>query len=145
MSRYQKKVDSIEMKKKKDDLKKTRNLQKMDAEREKYSDLTTEVLAMQKATYAKAAIAHNLAICSYWTAHEKHLDVLKTSMEKTQAWASSVEDEMVAVDVGTLDLLDSVSEVSQSESSLPTSVPTSPVQSSSVKPEAPKKIAVLSS
>lgn len=145
VSRYQKKVDTIEMKKKTDDLKKERNLQKMDAEREKYSSLTSEIVAMQKATLAKSATAHNMAICSYWTAHEKHLAVLKSSMEKTQTWAAGVEDEMAAVDVATLDVLDNVSEVSQSESSLTASVPTSPVPAAATKAEPPKKIAVMAS
>jgi hypothetical protein len=107
VSRYQKKVDGIELRKKVNDLKKSRNLQKMDAERERYGELTAEIVAQQKATYAKAAVCHRMALCAYWSAHSKHIEVLSRSMERTASWAHGVEDEMLAIDVATLDLLES--------------------------------------
>jgi hypothetical protein len=126
VSRYSSKVDAIELKKKLNDLRKARNLQKMDAARDRYAELTKEIVTQQKNTYAKAAVCHKLALCSYWSAHAKHIDVLSKSLEKTAGWAASVEPDMLAIDVATLDLLDTSSDVSKSETAA-MSEPGSPV------------------
>lgn len=117
VQRYQNKVDSIELKKKSNDLKKGRNLQKMDVERERYAELTGDIVAAQKEVYAKAGVVHRMALCSYWAAHSKHIEVLSKSMTGTAAWAEGIQEEMLAVDVTSLDLLDSAagSEVSAAD------------------------------
>lgn len=136
VARYQHKVDSIELRKNVNDLKKSRNLQKLDAERERYTELTVEILALQKATYAKAGICHKMALCAYWSAHSKHVDVLSTTMEKTAEWAKSIEGEMSGIDIAALDLIDTASELSKSDVSVsegeasPTSQVPAPVDSS---------------
>eukprot|EP00173_Palmaria_palmata_P001612 Plantae.Rhodophyta-Palmaria_palmata.ctg19175.p1 GENE.Plantae.Rhodophyta-Palmaria_palmata.ctg19175~~Plantae.Rhodophyta-Palmaria_palmata.ctg19175.p1 ORF type:complete len:243 (-),score=56.69 Plantae.Rhodophyta-Palmaria_palmata.ctg19175:353-1081(-) len=130
VTRYQSKVDSIELKKKTNDLKKSRNLQKMDAERERYGELTADIVASQKDVYAKAAIVHRMALCSYWAAHTKHIEVLSRSMTGTAAWAEGVEEEMLAIDVASLDMLDSAagSEVSAVDTSSLLATPPPPVK-----------------
>jgi hypothetical protein len=104
VSRYQKKVDGIfvnkEMKgKPHSDVKKTRNLEKLDAERERLEELTQAVVIAQKRTYAKAPLVHKLALCAYWVAYRTHLEIMTKSMEKTEAFASANEDEMFQLEV----------------------------------------------
>lgn len=140
VSRYQSKVDAIELKKSTNDLKKSRNLQKMDAERERYAQLTAEIVAAQKGSYAKAATCHRMALCAYWSAHAKHVEVLSRSMERTAAWAEGVEDEMVAVDVAALDLLDG-SVVSDLSAASPRAVPSpQAVSSPQAVPSTPPQV-----
>eukprot|EP00173_Palmaria_palmata_P005164 Plantae.Rhodophyta-Palmaria_palmata.ctg8571.p1 GENE.Plantae.Rhodophyta-Palmaria_palmata.ctg8571~~Plantae.Rhodophyta-Palmaria_palmata.ctg8571.p1 ORF type:complete len:315 (+),score=87.81 Plantae.Rhodophyta-Palmaria_palmata.ctg8571:141-1085(+) len=129
VARYQSKIDSIELRKNVNDPKKTRNLLKLDIEREFYKKLAVEIVDKQKAIYAKASVCHKMALCAYWAAHSKHVDVLSTTMEKTAAWAKNVEVEMVSIDIASLELIDTASEFSKSEASAGEASPTSSVPS----------------
>lgn len=100
--RYQSKVDSIERSSKTDDLKKTRNLQKLDFEKQKLEQTTTEVLTAQKQTYAKAPIIYKTALCAYWSAHERHTLVMMKSMEKTSQFAKDTELQLENIDISQL-------------------------------------------
>lgn len=129
VARYQSKVDWIELRKNVNDGKKTRNLVKLDIEREFYKELAAEIVERQKATYGKASVCHRMALCAYWAAHSKHVDVLSTTMEKTAEWAKDVEGEMASIDIGALDVIDTASEFSKSEASDGEASPTSSVPS----------------
>lgn len=100
--RYQAKVDSIDRSKRNNELKKARNLQKMDQEKLRLVEMTNQVVNAQKVTYAKAPVVYKAALCAYWSAHEKHTQVLMESMEKTSAFVRDSEVELAALDVSQL-------------------------------------------
>lgn len=100
--RYQNKVDTLERAKKTNDLKKSRNLAKMDSEKQKLAQLTAEVVSSQKKTYAKAPIVYKAALCAYWSANETHIRIMMKSMEKTAEFARETEIELAGLDVSQL-------------------------------------------
>lgn len=106
--RYQAKVDAIDRSKRNNDLKKARNLQKMDQEKLRLSEMTTNVLLAQKATYSKAPIVYKAALCAYWTAHETHTHVISRNMEKTSQFARSAEEDLLNLDISQVSIIDNV-------------------------------------
>lgn len=98
--RYQAKLDSMERSKRQaDEVKKARNLQKMDSERDLYKKLLAETVKAQKETYLKHPIVFKAALTSYWLSHEKHVTLLVQSLEKTQEFAKNAEQEMRELDI----------------------------------------------
>lgn len=111
-SRYQKKVDDIHMSNKRNDVKKTRNIHKLDVQREKLEQQTSVVLAAQKRTFAKAPMVHKLGLCAFWVAYRTHMQVMARSLEKTETFTTAHEEEMRNLDVASLhvDISDEESE-----------------------------------
>jgi hypothetical protein len=101
-SRYQKKVDDIHMSNKRNDVKKTRNIHKLDVQREKLEQQTNVVLAAQKRTFAKAPMVHKLGLCAFWVAYRTHMQVMARSLEKTETFTVAHEEEMRNLDVASL-------------------------------------------
>lgn len=129
-ARYQEKVDNIERSKKDNEAKKSRNLQKMDSEKEKYDDLVKTVVIAQKKTLAKSATVHRLALCAYWSANATHIQIQQQSMEKTAEFARTHEDELAGLDITSLDLVDSAALAASPE--VPTTTPADPVSPQSI-------------
>jgi hypothetical protein len=101
-SRYQKKVDAIHTSRKHTDVKKTRNIQKLDAQREKLDRLTASVITAQRRTFAKAPMVHKLALCAFWVSYRTHMQVMMRSLEKTEAFATAHEEEMGNLNIATM-------------------------------------------
>lgn len=101
--RYNAKFDALMQKGKADDLKMTRNLQKSDGFKARYQKLLAEVLAEQRALYAKAPDACRVALVAYHGARARCADVLRQTFDETAAWARENEDELAAMDVAALD------------------------------------------
>lgn len=100
--RYQSKLDAMERSRRPiDSAKKSRNLQKMDTERELYKKLLTETIEAQKKTYAKYPIVFKAALTAYWLSHEKHVNLLVQSLENTQEFAQRCEKDMMELDITT--------------------------------------------
>lgn len=98
--RYQAKLDSMERSRRPmDESKKTRNLQKMDNEKDVYKKLLRDTVDQQKVTYSKYPIVFKAALTSYWLNHEKHVSLLVQSLEKTQEFAKKNEKEMKELDI----------------------------------------------
>lgn len=133
-SRYQGKIDSIEKAKKVDDLKKTRNLEKLDAQRESFSQLQREVTEAQKKTFAKADTVMRMALVAYWDMNSTHVAIMNQSLEKTQDYATSNAPEMCDIDISTLE----ISSPGERLPSVPLTMPSSPRPLSSTS-EAPLK------
>jgi hypothetical protein len=76
-SRYQNKVDALHASKKQNCVKKTWNIHKLDAQREKLDWQSTAEIVAQKRAFAKAPIVHKLALCAYWIAYRTHMRVMK--------------------------------------------------------------------
>lgn len=81
----------------------TRNLQKMDREKENYKELLVGVVAAQKRTYAKHPVVFKAALVSYWLSHSKHVKMLLQSLEHTQAFAEKYAEEMLKLDISKLE------------------------------------------
>jgi DNA repair exonuclease SbcCD ATPase subunit len=101
-SRYQEKIDGLEKAKKDDDVKKERNLQKLDSERENYSALQREVTAAQKKVFGKNEVVQKMALVAYWQMNAEHVKVMQASLEKTQDFAAANYDELAAIDIASL-------------------------------------------
>lgn len=142
-SRYQAKVDTIERAKKENDAKKTRNLQKMDSEKEKYDELVKTVIIAQKKTLAKSATVHRLALCAYWSSNAAHVQIQQRSMERTAAFARASEDELASLDISSLDIGDSAALAASPE--VPTTTPpaVSPVSSPDSAAAAKSELAAM--
>lgn len=102
-ARYQEKVDALSMAKKVDDVKKQRNLDKYESERQKYDELVETVVSKQKKVYSKAALVHRIALCAYWQANEKHLEILQKSMQKTSKYVADNIEELANIDISTVE------------------------------------------
>lgn len=100
--RYQSKLDSMERSRKPTDpAKKSRNLQKMDTERDAYKKLLAATITAQKETYAKHPIVFKAALTAYWLSHERHVTLLVQSLEHTQTFAKQAEREMLELNIST--------------------------------------------
>jgi hypothetical protein len=97
--RYQAKVDAMDKSSKTDDVKRARNRQKRDAEREKLDELTDSVIEMQKRTYAKSVMMHRVALVSFWAANAKHLEIMNSAVEKSLPYVRDNEEDVQNVDV----------------------------------------------
>lgn len=103
--RYQAKVDNLDRRGKRNDLKRTRNLHKMDQEKEKLASKAKIVLAAQKEAYAKAPTIYKAALCSYWSAHERHTEVMMENMVETSIFARNAEEELGNLDISQMFLV----------------------------------------
>lgn len=121
--RYQSKIDGMERAAKADDIKKERNLEKLDAEKENFLSIQREVTGAQKAVYAKADAAQKMALVAYWQMNSEHVKVMQASLEKTEEYSASNYDELASVNLLTLESDDAV-ENSSREPSMPTRLAT---------------------
>lgn len=99
-ARYQGKVDALDRRGKSDDLKRSRNLQKMDHERLVLEEALKETVAAQKKAYAKAPTVFKAALCAYWAGHEGHKEVVEHKMQKMTAFVRSEGVELGQLDLG---------------------------------------------
>jgi DNA repair exonuclease SbcCD ATPase subunit len=128
-SRYQGKIDTIEKSKKDDDIRKERNLQKLDTERENFSALQKEVTTAQKKVYAKSGVAQKMALVAYWQMNAEHVKVMEASLEKTQDYAAANYADLASIDIASLDISDETS-----LPDVPSTVPPSPLPKSVSSP-----------
>lgn len=119
--RYQGKIDSMEKATKSDDVKKERNLQKLDSERENFLATQKEVVTAQKKVYAKSGVAQKMALVAYWQMNAEHVKVMESSLEKTQDYSAANYDELASVDIASLDIGDTSASLPASPSTLPPS------------------------
>lgn len=140
-TRYQGKIDAIERSKKDNEAKKSRNLQKMDSEKEKYDELTKSVIIAQKKTLAKSAIVHKMALCAYWSSNAAHLQLSQQSMERTADFARTHEDELATLDIAALEISDSATHAASPE--VPTTTPQSPTLSANSSTTPGSKVPAL--
>lgn len=119
--RYQGKIDSMEKSAKTDDVKKERNLQKLDSERENYMAIQKEVVAAQKQVYAKSGVAQKMALVAYWQMNAEHVKVMEASLEKTQEYSAANYDDLASVDIASLDIEDNPGSLPAAPSTLPPS------------------------
>lgn len=102
-NRYQGKLDAMERSRRPTDAaKKTRNLQKMDQQRDAYKRLLSTTVERQKLVYAKHAIVFKAALTAYWLSHEKHVTALVDSLKDTQRFAKAHEAQLEQLDILTL-------------------------------------------
>lgn len=119
--RYQSKIDSMEKSSKTDDVKKERNLQKLDSERENFIAVQKEVVSAQKKVYAKSGVAQKMALVAYWQMNAEHVKVMESSLEKTQEYSAANYDELASVDIASLDIGDTTGSLPAAPSTLPPS------------------------
>lgn len=100
--RYQTKVDTMDRRGRNNDLKRTRNLQKMDHEKMRLTEKTNKVVAAQREVYAKAPTIYKAALCAYWTAYQKHMQVISQSMSKTTQFMEMAGKDMENLDISTM-------------------------------------------
>lgn len=101
--RYQAKLDAMERGRRAvDPSRRQRNIQKLDTIREEYRRALRNIVEAQKKTYAKHPVVFKAALTAYWLSHEKHVNALVQSLEKTQSFANAYESEMKALDVTNL-------------------------------------------
>lgn len=102
-NRYQAKVDAMEKAAKGDDVKKERNLQKLDSERENFVALQKEVTDAQKNVYGKSGVAQKIALVAYWQMNAEHVRVMEASLEKTQDYSASNYDDLASMSILSLE------------------------------------------
>lgn len=100
--RYQAKIDTITRSKKNKDDKKSRNFDKLDEQKQKYTEQLESIVALQKTTYEKAPIVYKIALCAYWTAHEVHTKIMMQSMEKTSKFIQEASSELSSINISEL-------------------------------------------
>lgn len=104
--RYQSKVDAMDRSGRGSDVRRSRNVQKMDSEKERVEAIRRQVISSQKSTYAKASTVYKAALCAYWWTHERHTQVLLQMMEKTSQFAAEAGEELLKVDITQLSMGD---------------------------------------
>lgn len=109
--RYQAKVDTIQQsspttvrsnRRPVEETKRQRNIQKLGAVSEEYNKRLEETVARQKKVYMKYPVVFKAALTAYWLSHQKHVTALIHSLEKTQKFATTYEEQMRKLDVASL-------------------------------------------
>lgn len=106
--RYQSKIDGMEKAAKTDDIRKERNLEKLDTEKENFLAVQREVTNAQKAVYAKSDAAQKMALVAYWQMNAEHVKVMQASLERTEEYCAENYDELAGMNLLTLEADDVV-------------------------------------
>lgn len=102
-ARYQGKLDAMgRSRRPMDTSKRQRNEHKLDAVRDEYRRNLKDTVDLQKKSYLKYPVMFKAALTAYWLSHEKHVNALVHSLERTQAFAKAYEEEMGQLDVANL-------------------------------------------
>lgn len=100
VSRYQKKVDKLSKKKRKEQLQ--RNLEKLTAARSEYDSKLDTVLGRMKEVYSKHEAVFQCAHHSFWIAQEKYSRVLNDTTRSIRWESMAVREHLLNIDINRL-------------------------------------------
>jgi hypothetical protein len=99
---YMKKTDELAKAKKTDEAKTARNMEKLEAAKEKYDAKLDTVVEQMKKVYGKRAIALKAAYVAYWSSQLRAFDLLSASLVETREFVSASVDPIRKINIGTI-------------------------------------------